>query len=184
MSYLFFFFLFTSLSTSLLANATIVPPTTQTLIKTFNDICFINREQIGEIPKIAKSLHWVESKNDTLEALNLKKFQYNDFTIIIENSMDRVFCSIGINNNNKEFGYNLIDSFINTFPPVGPVFNTNEYNISHQNLILLKKDVETNFIKEWFIVGGYEIVVSLSDLEYQQIGNLKNKYVSIQLSRF
>lgn len=97
---------------------------------------------------------------------------------------EEIFCNIVVNNDNKGFGYKLAEILLEKFPPISNVTNTQEYNSEHHLLISQFKDIETNYIREWYIEGGFKIVVALTDLEYQHLGSYTKKFVSIQLSRF
>lgn len=152
------------------------------LIKTFNDICYLNRKQISKIPDLANTLHWEKSKDD--EMFGIKKYSYNNLTIMTKSDFEEELCIVGMSNDNKYYGFALTEALLAKFPPIGKVLNTQEYWAEKELPTEQRNDIETDYIKTWYIEGGYKIVVALLDYDYRKIDGAEKRSVTIQLFRF
>ncbi|HEN5493855.1 TPA: hypothetical protein U6300_003089 [Legionella pneumophila] len=110
----------------------------------------------------------------------MKRYLYGKYSILILSDLNEEFCVIGIDNDNKDFGYNLASRLIEEFPPISEVLNSKD--LARGLMIQPETDIETNYKKEWLIEGGFKIEVVLTDLEYQKVENYKERYVAIQIS--
>lgn len=143
------------------------------LIKAFYDICYLNRKQMNKISDLSVPLKWKKSKSK--EMYGVKKYTYNNYTIILKSDLEEELCIIGMNNNNKYYGFELAKILLAKFHPSGKVIE-DSYG--------LHKNIETDYGKSWYIEGGYKIEVALIDFEYRKVNTNPKRYVSIQLSRF
>ncbi|HBD9314194.1 TPA: hypothetical protein KLD56_003226, partial [Legionella pneumophila] len=148
------------------------------LVKVFRDICYMNRNKIKKIPQIASLLNWKRLEDDKM--FGMKRYLYGKYSILILSDLNEEFCVIGIDNDNKDFGYNLASRLIEEFPPISEVLNSKD--LARGLMIQPETDIETNYKKEWLIEGGFKIEVVLTDLEYQKVENYKERYVAIQIS--
>lgn len=155
------------------------------LIKKFTDICYENRNRIYKISDLAQQLNWKAKNNKLAESLGIITYVDNYFTIMVSQDYETIGCNINTSNTSGLFGFMLVDKILEKFPPISNVYNTDESKM-RENIFFQpsEKDIETNYIRSWYIEGGFKISVALTDLEYMKIGQNKEKYVSLQISRF